>query len=281
MVWAMYVTGPGFELLLLVCYWLFARYVVFRYFRKRPTRKKQTLGGPRQAPRDRFTGPARFTFSASGDGERDTGWEGARCPFRFPQFTSSDSPLETSGATRTNGSRAGIVFAGTADIDFGKAGSVCNDFLFPLATALWQGGGNLGAYLGLLTRARVWYVQRETHCRPRFPGWLEKRWAETNVFTVAGGASFGWSRLLRGRSTTRHPFIFEPNGLLRWANLFYRLRILSIPPSTPAMEGAHCPPFTIFYVGKFNGPRLKNSRALLLIKFQPDYSFPNFRGRCP
>jgi len=49
-------------------------------------------------------------------------------------------------------------FRGTVDIDFGAL--VGQQGLYFHATALWQGGGNLGAYLGLLTspaacRARI------------------------------------------------------------------------------------------------------------------------------
>jgi len=40
-------------------------------------------------------------------------------------------------------------FRGTVDIDFGAL--VGEQGLYFHATALWQGGGNLGAYLGLLT----------------------------------------------------------------------------------------------------------------------------------
>src|SRR4029077_19015937 len=40
-------------------------------------------------------------------------------------------------------------FRGTVDIDFGELTGWHN--LYFHATALWQGGGNLGTYLGLLT----------------------------------------------------------------------------------------------------------------------------------
>jgi len=87
-------------------------------------------------------------------------------------------------------------FRGTVDIDFGAL--VQQPGLYFHATALWQAGGNLGTYLGLLTspselsgistfRLDSW--------------WLEKQWLNERVTARVGqfaGQDSLWGTTLRG-----------------------------------------------------------------------------------
>src|SRR5260370_9008841 len=62
-------------------------------------------------------------------------------------------------------------FRGTVDIDFGTLAGLQG--LYFHATALWQGGGNLGAFLGLLTSPSGIFSQKK--CRLDSL-WVEKGW---------------------------------------------------------------------------------------------------------
>jgi len=117
-------------------------------------------------------------------------------------------------------------FRGTVDIDFGKLAH--EQGLYFHATALWQGGGNLGAYLGLLTSPSG--MSSENTCRLD-SWWIEKRWFDERVTARVGqfaGQDF------YGAQHYAASFIFEPMG--------YALGKLSTtlesfdPPSTPALE---------------------------------------------
>src|SRR5580700_9265835 len=72
-------------------------------------------------------------------------------------------------------------FRGTVDIDFsaliGKPG------LYFHATALWQGGGNLGTYLGLLTGPSG--LASGNTCRLD-SWWIEKRWPNKRISARVG-----------------------------------------------------------------------------------------------
>ena len=117
-------------------------------------------------------------------------------------------------------------FRGTVDIDFGAlAGRQGLSFH---ATALWQGGGNLGTYLGLLTGPSG-LVSANT-CRLD-SWWIEKRWLDQRISARAGqfaGQDF------YGAQHYAASFIFEPMGYAL-GNLFTTLEVFD-PPSTPAME---------------------------------------------
>jgi carbohydrate-selective porin OprB len=117
-------------------------------------------------------------------------------------------------------------FRGTVDIDFGKL--VGERELYFHATALWQGGGNLGTYLGLLTSPSG--MSSGNTCRLD-SWWIEKRWLDERITARVGqfaGQDF------YGAQHYAASFIFEPMG--------YALGNLSTtresfdPPSTPAME---------------------------------------------
>src|SRR5271170_4669830 len=117
-------------------------------------------------------------------------------------------------------------FRGTVDIDFGALAG--RQGLYFHATALWQGGGNLGTYLGLLTgpsglaSANTWRLDS---------WWLEKRWLEQRLSARVGqfaGQDFYGAQHYGGS------FIFEPMGYAL-GNLFTTRESFD-PPSTPAME---------------------------------------------
>jgi len=117
-------------------------------------------------------------------------------------------------------------FRGTVDIDFGTLSGLKG--LSFHATALWQGGGNLGAYLGLLTSPSG--MSSANTCRLD-SWWFEKRWLNERIAARVGqfaGQDF------YGAQHYAASFIFEPMGYAL-GNLFTTLESFD-PPSTPAME---------------------------------------------
>jgi uncharacterized membrane protein YoaK (UPF0700 family)/carbohydrate-selective porin OprB len=117
-------------------------------------------------------------------------------------------------------------FRGTVDIDFGTLSGLHG--LFFHATALWQGGGNLGAYLGLLTSPSG--MASANTCRLD-SWWFEKRWLDERIAARIGqfaGQDF------YGAQHYATSFIFEPMGYAL-GNLFTDFESFD-PPSTPAME---------------------------------------------
>jgi porin len=111
-------------------------------------------------------------------------------------------------------------FRGTVDIDLGSL--IHQSGMYFHATALWQGGGNLGSYLGLLASPSG-LSSANTFRLDSW--WLEKRWLNERLTARVG--QFGAQH--DGTS-----FIFEPMG--------YALDNLGTtyesfdPPSTPAAE---------------------------------------------
>jgi porin len=117
-------------------------------------------------------------------------------------------------------------FRGTLDIDFGAL--VGEQGLYFHATALWQGGGNLGAYLGLLTSPSG--LSSANTCRLD-SWWIEKRWLDERITARIGqfaGQDF------YGAQHDAASFIFEPMGYAL-GNLFTDSESFD-PPSTPAFE---------------------------------------------
>ena len=117
-------------------------------------------------------------------------------------------------------------FRGTVDIDFGALTGVHG--LYFHATALWQGGGNLGTYLGLLTSPSG--MSSQNTCRLD-SWWIEKRWLDERITARVGqfaGQDF------YGAQHYAASFIFEPMGYAL-GNLFTTFESFD-PPSTPAME---------------------------------------------
>jgi porin len=128
-------------------------------------------------------------------------------------------------------------FRWTVDIDFGKL--VGQHDLYFHATALWQAGGNLGAYLGLLTSPSG--MSSMNTCRLD-SWWLEKRWLDERIAARIGqfaGQDF------YGAQHYAASFIFEPMGYAL-GNLFTDFESFD-PPSTPAME-VRIVPFHDLYV---------------------------------
>lgn len=128
-------------------------------------------------------------------------------------------------------------FRGTVDIDLGKFTG--QQEMYFHATALWQGGGNLGTYLGLLTSPSGMSSGNTFRLDS---WWIEKRWLEERVTARVGqfaGQDF------YGAQHYAASFIFEPIG--------YALGNLSTtsesfdPPSTPALE-VRTAPFQTLYV---------------------------------
>ena len=128
-------------------------------------------------------------------------------------------------------------FRGTVDIDFGALAG--HPGLYFHATALWQAGGNLGAYLGLLTSPSGMSSQNTFRLDS---WWLEKRWLEERV-TVRIGQFAGQD--FYGAQHYAASFIFEPMGYAL-GNLFTTVEVFD-PPSTSAME-VRVVPFHNVYV---------------------------------
>jgi carbohydrate-selective porin OprB len=117
-------------------------------------------------------------------------------------------------------------FRGTVDIDLGALTG--QHGLYFHATGLWQGGGNLGAYLGLLTSPSG---MSSANTARLDSWWLEKRWLNERVTARIGqfaGQDF------YGSQHYAPSFIFEPMGYAL-GNLFTDFESFD-PPSTPALE---------------------------------------------
>ena len=115
---------------------------------------------------------------------------------------------------------------GTVDIDFGAL--VHQQGLYFHATALWQGGGILGNYLGTLTSPSGMSSGNTFRLDS---WWLEKRWLNERLTARVGqfaGQDF------YGTQHDGGSFIFEPMGYAL-GNLFTNYESYD-PPSTPAME---------------------------------------------
>ena len=117
-------------------------------------------------------------------------------------------------------------FRGTVDIDLGEL--IGQHDLYFHATALWQGGGNLGAFLGLLTSPSG--MSSMNTCRLD-SWWIEKRWLDERI-TVRIGQFAGQD--FYGAQHYATSFIFEPMGYAL-GNLFTTIESFD-PPSTPAIE---------------------------------------------
>ena len=115
---------------------------------------------------------------------------------------------------------------GTVDIDFGTL--LHQDGWYFHATALWQGGGNLGSYLGLIASPSG---MSSANTFRLDSWWVEKRWRDDRIVVRAGqfaGQDF------YGAQHYAASFIFEPMGYAL-DNLSNTLESFD-PPSTPAAE---------------------------------------------
>ena len=126
---------------------------------------------------------------------------------------------------------------GTVDIDFGAL--INQPGWYFHATALWQNGGKLVAYLGLLTSPSG---MSSAHTFRLDSWWIEKRSFEER-FTVRVGQFAGQD--FYGAQHYAASFIFEPMGYAL-GNLFTDFESFD-PPSTPAAE-IRVVPLEHFYI---------------------------------
>jgi len=117
-------------------------------------------------------------------------------------------------------------FRWTVDIDFGALTGQRG--LYFHATALWQGGGNLGAYLGTLTSPSG--MSSQNTCRLD-SWWIEKRWLDERLITRVGQFA---EQDFYGADHYAASYIFEPMGYAL-GNLFTDFETFD-PPSTSAIE---------------------------------------------
>jgi porin len=176
--------------------------------------QEETLGGPDS--HETGQGPHGHLFG-HWDGERSRLEErGVRFDFQYV----SDS-LWNIKSEQKERFASWNRFRWTVDIDFGEL--VGERDLFFHATALWQGGGNLGAYLGLLTSPSGMSSMNTTRLDS---WWLEKRWLDERITARIGqfaGQDF------YGAQHYAASFIFEPMGYAL-GNLFTDFESFDPPP---------------------------------------------------
>jgi porin len=179
----------------------------------------ETLGGPDS--HETGQGPHGHLFGEWG-GERTRLLErGVRFDFQYvsDSLANVESPEPDRFASWDR-------FRWTVDIDFGKL--VDEQNLFFHATALWQGGGNLGAYLGTLSSPSG--MSSMNTCRLD-SWWIEKRWLNERLTARVGQFA---EQDFYGTDHYAASFIFEPMGYAL-NNLFTDFETFD-PPSTPALE---------------------------------------------
>src|SRR6516164_3325854 len=183
------------------------------------TQMDETLGGPDS--HETGQGPHGHLFGEWG-GERPRLLErGVRFDFQYV----SDS-LWNVESVQPERFASWNRFRWTVDIDFGALTG--HRGLYFHATALWQAGGNLGAYLGTLTSPSG--MSSENTCRLD-SWWIEKRWLDERL-TVRFGQFAGQD--FYGAQHYAASFVFEPMGYAL-GNLFTTFEVFD-PPSTPAAE---------------------------------------------
>lgn len=152
---------------------------------------------------------------------------------------------------------------GTVDINFGRLTDIHGLFLH--ITAVYQGGGNLGQYLGTITGPSG-IASANTFRLDSW--WLEKRSFEDRLVVRFGqfAAQDFYGTQLFGPS-----FVFEP---LQYAlpNLFSTVYESFDPPSTPAAE-VRVIPLPHFYVKSMVFASVRNPYSL-----NPTGLVPQFRG---
>ena len=181
--------------------------------------QEETLGGPDS--HETGQGPHGHLFG-EWDGER-TRLEERGVRFDFQYVSDSLWNIHSEQSERLASWNR---IRGTVDIDFGALAE--HSGLYFHATALWQAGGNLGAYLGLLTSPSG-MSSMDTFCLDSW--WFEKRWLNERVTARVGqfaGQDF------YGAQHYAASFIFEPMGYAL-GNLFTDFESFD-PPSTPALE---------------------------------------------
>jgi porin len=157
-------------------------------------------------------------------------WGGVR-PYLFERGVRFDFQYISDNLTNVHSDRNDRFVSwdrvrGTVDIDFGALIGQAGWYFH--ATALWQNGGNLGTYLGLLTSPSG---MSSSHTFRLDSWWVEKRWLDERL-TVRLGQFAGQD--FYGAQHYAVSFIFEPMGYAL-GNLFTDFESFD-PPSTPAAE---------------------------------------------
>jgi carbohydrate-selective porin OprB len=181
--------------------------------------QEETLSGPDS--HETGQGPHGHLFGGWGGERSRLSERGVRFDFQYI----SDS-LANFDSAQSDRFASWNRFRWTVDIDFGALAGM-NDFYFH-ATSLWQGGGNLGTYLGLLTTPSGMSSENTARLDS---WWIEKRWLDERIAVRIGqfaGEDF------YGAEHYAASFIFEPMGYAL-GNLFTDFESFD-PPSTPAME---------------------------------------------
>ena len=124
----------------------------------------------------------------------------------------------------------------TVDIDLGTL--LRWDGMYFHATGLWQGGGNLGERLGLIS-SRSGMSSEQTFRLDSW--WLEKRWRNDQIVVRAGN--------LRARTSTEPNMMLRPLSSSRWDTHWTTCLILSNrsiprPPLRPRFEFRRCATYT-------------------------------------
>lgn len=168
-------------------------------------------------------------------------WGGVR-PYLFEQGVRFDFQYISDNLTNVHSDRNDRFVSwdrvrGTVDIDFGALIGQAGWYFH--ATALWQNGGKLGTYLGLLTSPSG---MSSSHTFRLDSWWVEKRWLEERL-TIRLGQFAGQD--FYGAQHYAVSFIFEPMGYAL-GNLFTDFESFD-PPSTPAAE-VRVVPFEYLYV---------------------------------
>ena len=153
-------------------------------------------------------------------------------------------------------------FRWTIDIDLGALTGQRG--LYFHATALWQAGGNLGRYLGLLTGPSG-LVSANT-CRLD-SWWLEKRWLNERVVARVGQFA---EQDFYGADHYAASYIFEPMGYAL-GNLFTDFETFD-PPSTSAIE-VRVAPLDHLYVKSMVAASVSEPFSI-----NPTGLVPQFRG---
>lgn len=183
-----------------------------------------------QQPEETLSGPDSHETGQGPHGHLFGEWGGERTRLerrgvRFDLQYVSDSLANVAGE-KEDRFASWNRFRWTVDIDFGAL--LEQPGLYFHATALWQGGGNLGTYLGALTSPSG--MSSMNTCRLD-SWWLEKRWLKERLRARVGqfaGQDF------YGAQHDAASFIFEPMGYAL-GNLFTDFESFD-PPSTPAVE---------------------------------------------
>ena len=215
----------------------------------------ETLSGPDS--HETGQGPHGHLFG-DWDGERSRLLErGVRFDFQYISDSlwnlKSDQPQRFASWNR---------FRWTIDIDLGALTGQRG--LYFHATALWQAGGNLGRYLGLLTGPSG-LVSANT-CRLD-SWWLEKRWLNERVVARVGQFA---EQDFYGADHYAASYIFEPMGYAL-GNLFTDFETFD-PPSTSAIE-VRVAPLDHLYIKSMVAASVREPFSI-----SPTGLVPQFRG---